>query len=372
METTVGEKESLLNKKLIRGKFISATGILSMCVCAFVVAASSVCVQGLQRAVPDFELNAIRNGFAWILTALICLLTKTSPILPKKDFAKIGLYSGLLFFDTIGLYTSVTFIPLATQQAFYNTTTLVGGLVLLWTLMKLRPTVDKVVSILLCASGIVLVLQPDFIFETTGSNTSNSAQSDPVKEANMGPKVLNGSADSNQNLVLLGCGLSVGAGLSLAGLTVLFQFHSNFFSNKVNMLISFFWTYLFATSASVVVMFTMEQPTLPKTITEYLLVLGHTLCNVLIGPTSMWAICVIDGNTANILYSSSIIYMVVVQYTFFKNILPGNGNWIEIVGVCCIIIGSILSSVVQLLHPRKASTEKFVSTETEHEKLSHP
>ena len=55
METTIGEKENLINKKLVRGKLISATGVLSMCVCAFVVAASSVCVQGLQRAVPDFE-----------------------------------------------------------------------------------------------------------------------------------------------------------------------------------------------------------------------------------------------------------------------------------------------------------------------------
>ena len=177
METTIGEKENLINKKLVRGKLISATGVLSMCVCAFVVATSSICVQGLQRAIPDFELNAIQNGFAWILTALLCVLTKTSPKLPKKDFAKIGLYSGLLFSDTMGLYTSVTFIPLATQQAFYNTTTLVGGLLLLWTLMKLRPTVDKVVSVLLYAAGIVLVLQPDFIFtravkQTTGTNTS--------------------------------------------------------------------------------------------------------------------------------------------------------------------------------------------------------
>ena len=83
----------------------------------------------------------------------------------------------------------------------------------------------------------------------------------------------------------------------------------------------------------------------------------------------MWATCVIDGNTANILYSTSIIYMVVAQYTFFKNILPGNGNWIEIVGVCCVIIGSILSSVVQLFNPRKTSTEDFVLPEMEEENL---
>ena len=320
METTIGEKENLVNKKLIRGKLISATGVLSMCVCAFVVAASSICVQGLQRAVPDFELNAIRNGFAWMLTALLCVLTKTSPKLPKKDFTKIGLYSGLLFFDTMGLYTSVTFIPLATQQAFYNTTTLVGGLLLLWTLMKLRPTVDKVVSVLLCAAGIVLVLQPDFIFtrtvkQTTGTNTSNFTQKDIINEASRDQKVLNSSdipTDSNQDFAILGCGLSVVAGLSLAGITVLFQYHDNFFAHKVNMLISFFWTYLFGTLASLVVMFSLEQPTLPDSITDYLLVSGHIMCNVLIGPTSMWATCVVDGNTANILYSTSIICMVVV------------------------------------------------------------
>ena len=211
METTVGEKENLIKKKLIQGKLISATGILSMCVCAFVVAASSICVQGLQRVVPDFELNAIRNGFAWILTALICALTKMSPKLHKKNFAQIGLYSGLLFFDTMGLYTSVTFIPLATQQAFYNTTTLVGGLILLWTFMKLRPTVDKVISVLLCASGIVLILQPDFIFIratklTTGKDTSNSTQNDLIGEVNRDLKALNNSnipTDSNQDFVVL-------------------------------------------------------------------------------------------------------------------------------------------------------------------------
>ena len=149
----------------------------------------------------------------------------------------------------------------------------------------------------------------------------------------------------------------------------MFQYHDNFFAHKVNMLISFFWTHLFGTLASIVVMFSLEQPTLPDSITDYLLVSGHILCNVLIGPTSMWATCVVDGNTANILYSTSIIYMVVAQYTFFKNILPGNGNWIEIVGACCVIIGSILSSVVQLFNPRKTSTEDSVLPEMEEEKL---
>ena len=76
---------------------------------------------------------------------------------------------------------------------------------------------DKVVSVLLCAAGVVLVLQPDFIFtravkQTTGTNTSNFTQKDIINEASRDQKVLNSSnipTDSNQDFAILGCGLSV-------------------------------------------------------------------------------------------------------------------------------------------------------------------
>ena len=136
------------------------------------------------------------------------------------------------------------------------------------------------------------------------------------------------------------------------------------------MLISFFWTYLFGTLASVVVMLSVEQPILPDTITDHLACLGTRSMQCIDRTNFHVGNMCHRRNTANILYSTSIIYMVVAQYTFFKNIVPGNGNWIEIVGVCCVIIGFILSSIVQLFNPRKVSTEDFVSTDTEEEKLS--
>ena len=364
METL--KEEDLLLKKTVLGHIIYATGILSMSICAFAVAASSICVQGLERAVPDFELNTIRNGFALMVVCVICCVIKQPPTLPKEDIIKTGLYTVLLFADTLGLYISVTFIPLATQQAFYVTTTLLGGMLLLWILLKVRPTASNIFAILLCAFGLFMVLQPDFMFSHPSEIKFQNYSSDLVgHDSNDVSFVLLKnisnlpSIDSGFTLDLLGCGLAVFAGLCVGGIVVSIRRYERFYHSRTNLLITLFWAYLFSTISSFVLMLVFEKPLLPTKTKDYLLVFGHTICNIFIAPTHVYAASIIDGNTANIVSSTSIVYMVIAQYTFFKDWLPGNRNWIEILGVSLLIAGSILSSVVELLKSRNADSDEI-------------
>ena len=352
------ENESLLGAQSSGQSRISLMlkGILSSCACALFTALSAICVQGLRRSIPDFELNAVRNGFAWALTVLACFMTKTFPLVNRKDLLKAGLYAVLLFVDTASLYISVTFIPLATQQALYNTTNLLVSLILLWIMLKKSPTWDKIVSVIICIVGVVLVLQPDFIFiskkETVLEFENESYDQGNTSALGWNQTLNETNRTHNRSIILndvLGYGLSVLTGLALAGQIVTLKYFSDFFHTVNNQLITLFWIYLFGTLASVILMLAFEQPVLPRNTVEYLLSSGHCVFNVFILPTYMCAGSVIDGNTVNILYSTVIVYMVIAQYTVLIEIFSGNRNWIEIFGICAVIFGSILSSAVQLL-----------------------
>ena len=170
----MNELNSLLENNNYKSRRVVFGAIICACVSALCIRLSAVCVQWLNRSVPDFELNAARNGFAWVVSVVVLIVIRKPPVLEGRDKILTVIYAALISVDTIGLYISVTFIPLATQESIMDTTNLFGGLILFWIFLKEKPTTEKVVAVILCGVGVFLVLQPDFIFSSHQLKTNNS------------------------------------------------------------------------------------------------------------------------------------------------------------------------------------------------------
>ena len=97
-------------------------------------------------------------------------------------------------------------------------------------------------------------------------------------------------------------------------------------------------------------MICLEKPVLPTTWQDVLFTAGHSLSYAIMWPAYMYAIPYISCNTMTV---TSTVFMLVAQYTFLSPIHPGNRNWMEIVGVTLVILGSILISLMEIIKNRK-------------------
>ena len=147
--------------------------------------------------------------------------------------------------------------------------------------------------------------------------------------------------------MLIGCSLAVGTGIFATLEILLVRYYPDHFSDR-NIFKALFWAYASGTILSLVVMVIFEDPQIPTGSKEYLLVVCHTCTYVFILPLIMYGSSVTSGNTANIISTSSIIAMLAAQYTILKDIHPGHRNWIEVLGVLLVLLGSIVSSVVDI------------------------
>ena len=135
------QSESKLGMKTVKG-------IVAICITALFASLSGTCVQGLQRRIPDFELNSIRSVIAWIPVAGYCLIRKISPMVNgRKDAVWVAVYAVVLFSSTAAFFACVTFIPMAMEESIYHTTQIFGGLVLFWIIVGEKPTMWKAFSL---------------------------------------------------------------------------------------------------------------------------------------------------------------------------------------------------------------------------------
>ena len=98
---------------------------------------------------------------------------------------------------------------------------------------------------------------------------------------------------------------------------------------------------------SISVMAVFEKPCLPHNWREYLLIFLHGFGFVVRTPLPVIAVQYISGNTFNIVHSTSIVFLLASQYTLLSSIQPGNRNWIEVVGVIFVLLGSTFRSLLE-------------------------
>ena len=320
-------------------------GILSAFTYVFFCCISALSVQLIGKRVPDFELNAFRCAITFVFYCLVAVIfIRKWPIVVRTEIISTGVISFLHLLQAIAHYVAFAILPVASVHCVSLTTQIVTGVVffsLFWT-----ETLDlvKILAALICITGIVLVMQPDFIFAK--DNTCLNC----IKNSTVPPTMVPELRHHKWTLGVLGYALPVIAGTACTLDVLVLKKRPYLTENMVQVL---FWSFAVNTAISTIIMFAVEEPVLPNSWYDFSLVVAHALSYTFMFPVYFYAVEKIEGNTYTLINSTSTVVMLVSQYTFLSSIHPGHRNWIEIFGAALVMIGFVLGSIMGLLRRQK-------------------
>ena len=131
------------------------------------VVSSSVCVQLLERSIPDFELNFIRSLTGFVLFSGYFALRRHSPLVPKSGIWSTVAYGTVVTLLSLSNYISVTFIPVASFQSLKTTANVSLSVIIFALFAQEHAFIRNIISAMICVTGVLMIVQPEFMF--TGS-----------------------------------------------------------------------------------------------------------------------------------------------------------------------------------------------------------
>ena len=146
------EKGYLRTLKGISGTFVSV----------IMAVTSASTVQLLERRIPDLELNTYRFALPLVVCSAALLVKRLNPCMERIEMTQTLLYSTAVFMASFFYYVSVTLLPAATASCIMLTANLLGCLVLFSLVHKETMSQWTALSVALCITGLVMVLQPGF------------------------------------------------------------------------------------------------------------------------------------------------------------------------------------------------------------------
>ena len=163
------EKEALLkeedgkiveNKATGGGIFNTIKGISCALGVAICFSFSATCVQLLERRIPDLELNTFRNAIPLVLYVIVFLLMRRWPVIERGKIGITFLYTVVSFMNGTFLFIAVSLLPAAAAMTTCSATFLIFSLFTFSLCWDENITLKNCVFAVLCASGVVLVIQP--------------------------------------------------------------------------------------------------------------------------------------------------------------------------------------------------------------------
>ena len=207
-----------------------------------------------------------------------------------------------------------------------------------------KPTLFVLLSSVLCITGIISVIQPDFIFNLGNQNKIQEIDGINGTNGTSGAE-LNEGEGVNSAQVVFKYLIAVVSGVTYCADIVILKKRPYLNDHMTAVL---FWSFLSNTALSVIIMLIFETPCLPTGSYDILNIVLHCLCFAILWPFYMYAVKYISGNTCNIIFSMNVVLMLIAQYTILSSILPGKRNWIEVLGVVLVLSGSTLTSVMEI------------------------
>ena len=227
--------------------------------------------------------------------------------------------------------------------------------------LKERIGAVKVISITVSIVGVVLVTQPDFLFNTAPEHDfTNSTyiikQEFTVPDDNSTQQ----SGDISKNY--LGYILIVTYGLSSASSLLLVRAISNSYEVATDIQVT--WMHLMGLTISAILMGIFEKPKLPRNIMESLYLSGHIIFSFIGTFSYHLAFQLTSGVLVVLANTPAIVFTVLIQYYVTYNIRPGHRNVLEVCGSILIFIAAGMNPVYQIITNRKNKHEhKDESTE---------
>ena len=150
------------SKLQIVAGFLAVLGWLICC------AVSAICIQLLERRIPDFQLNLARMLLTWIGGVIILLITRRIPTIPREIIPWVVAAIIVQNAQSTVHYIGVEFISLVSFQCTVVTVTLISGIVIHSCMNNDRLHVTNLIAICVCILGICYVTQPAFLHPVLG------------------------------------------------------------------------------------------------------------------------------------------------------------------------------------------------------------
>ena len=332
------ERESLLKDKgnykdKLKGTLVSFLVVLKY-------TASAVSVQLLERRIPDLELNAIRCGGASILYLVILLMRGTYPSVPRRIFKGLLVYILVTTLCSGIIFVSMAMVPVSAAQSLQQTSQIISGIFLFALVLRERITLRILLSSLLCIAGIIW----DFLFPESKSfnGTSLFTTKEDMEDKYYGIFGFHFPYNKSQ---VIGYAIAAIAGIFVTLDVLVTKFNTSFTDYLFEIP---FFAFVAGTLLSVIGMLILETPTLPTNWMDVFYIVIHTLAYTMLWPLYIYVFQYISGNTFNIIWSTSTVFMLLAQYTILSSILPGHRNWMEVFGVLLVTIGASLGSILNI------------------------
>ena len=304
------------------------------------------------KSISDLELNSFRTFVPFVLTTLVLATKRKLPSVPDKGFGFVVGWSLTTESQSVLMYISVNYLPLGTLQSLIMTTSLTAGTLPFYIFLKEKISGFKLLGILMAVLGIIFVNQPEVLFNRQFNSGKNK------KEILLNKTVEDGTNIQRSQLSMehitfttasFGFTFAVLSGICRAADSLILKYLSNNMSIIDNIWSILFWSFMNRFLLSVTIMYFLETFTHPRTISQVVWSLTHGVSYFLVWPFYIIAIPKLKGSTFIVLLSSfTILFMVLGQYTFLRNIQPGHPYSIDTVGIVLVLCGSTITSVLEL------------------------
>ena len=387
-----GQKEYLQTMKGISLGFASVILFTS----------SATSVQLLQRRIPDFELNAFRFGPPLLLYLIPVIVCRKLPTIERDKIGAAICYILVVFVSAFSYFVSISLLPAGLASSIQVASGILSALILFSFFWEEKFTWSKLLFAATCLIGVAMVAQPGIhdaamgtkhelvsnkysvsnltasyqemnnfsvkndtsfsVYHLTKPNqkdvngtfhTTTAAATTTTTSREISRKVINFEEYIRSDSLLgqiTGHGFAVIAGSSLSLSVLITKRHPSVNDNFVYVI---FWSFTFNSIVSIILMLLLEQPTLPSNWFDTVMLIIHSLTSAGIWPLYIYAPKFISGNTFSLIVSTEVVFMLLSQYTVLSSVLPGHRNWIEVLGVILVLLGSSLSSVIEIIKTKR-------------------
>ena len=315
---------------------------------------SSVAVQALQRAVPDFQLSALRYIGCIIVSVIWICIQKPTIHLEKFQYAYIIAMSTAGVFFNVCFFTAVSMLPLTNASSL--TVSLRMIFFAMMTRVQSHVPLNKIliVSIVGCTAGMVFITQPWSEFINGFTPGFLSPQDEEMKQFNL--SIFNNKTaaapfhsviikTSKEKVVfqylLLGYLLSIFAALADSFYILLISVYLK----SVNPAVLCFLSAVICSPLSMLISFYVEQPIIISETIDIFLASTHLISTGISLVTEAAALQLLNPIVMAVITNVDSIANIIPQYTLLSSHLHGRKNILEVFGCILIAISAGLSSL---------------------------
>ncbi len=251
------------------------------------------------------------------------------------------MYTAYNFF----IFTSYNCLALGTSASLFTIIYMTAGTFLSFGFGLEKVGCVKLLAIIICSIGALLVSQPKFLHlnQSEGEDLNSNRPDIETCENGTMPEADTSNIEQFGNCYTKGVIFAMLAGLAYA----LFNFIQKMKLQDLSTNVLVFYACSIGGIVSWITAFATEDITLPHSETKIILFIGHCVLSIL-PCTAVYAQRLTSVAILSASQSSFLVFMFLGQYTLMKNIFPGERNSLEVLGACVITIGSALVPITIL------------------------